>query len=337
MVLVTGSTGLVGSHLLLHLLENGEKVRAMYRNEKGITKTKSLFLLYKKDHLFEKIEWIQADINDIPSLEIAFKDIAFVYHCAALISFEPKKENALRKINIEGTANVVNFCLEYKVKKLCHVSSIAALGDLLPHESVITEKTEWNPEKNHSNYAITKYGGEMEIWRGQQEGLKAIIVNPGVILGPVPNHPDWLHGSAKIFSTVAKGISYYTKGVTGFVAVDDVVKIMYALMNKEIEGKRYIIVAENIDYYTLTHKISKSLNVKPPTIYAKKWITELVWKLDWLYANLFFTKRKMPKAIAKSLHTEDFYSNEKVKKELDYKFQSIDKCIETSAKYFLNP
>jgi nucleoside-diphosphate-sugar epimerase len=147
MVLVTGGTGLVGAHLLLHLIENGETVRAIYRNSSSVEKTKSLFSLYKKESLFENIQWIQADITDTPSLEIAFEDIDYVYHCAALISFDPKDEELIRKINIEGTANIVNFCIAKNIKKLCFVSSIAALGDIAPHEKIITEATEWNPEK----------------------------------------------------------------------------------------------------------------------------------------------------------------------------------------------
>lgn len=178
MVLVTGGTGLVGSHLLLHLIENGENVRAIYRTKNNIQKAKSVFELYKKEALFEKIEWLEADILDVPSLETAFINVDYVYHCAALISFDPKEEEALRKINIEGTANMVNFSIALGVKKFCFVSSIAALGDLAPHETYITEETDWNPEKPHSDYAISKYGSEMEVWRAHQEGLDVIIVNP---------------------------------------------------------------------------------------------------------------------------------------------------------------
>ena len=150
MVLVTGGTGLVGAHLLLYLIENKENVRAIYRNLETIDKTKSLFSLYKKEYLFEKIEWIQGDITDVSSLEIAFENIEYVYHSAGMISFDPKDEDLLRKINIEGTANIVNFCIANGVKKLCFVSSTSALGDLKEGEIIITEETEWNPEKPHS-------------------------------------------------------------------------------------------------------------------------------------------------------------------------------------------
>ena len=205
MILVTGGTGLVGSHLLLHLLEKGENVRAIYRNKKNIVKVKSLFDYYDKVDLVDKIDWIEADILDIPSLEIAFENVDYVYHCAGFISFDPNDENQLRKVNIEGTANIVNFCIAKKIVKLCHVSSIAALGDLTANQIILTENTEWNPEKLHSDYAISKYGAEMEIWRGQQEGLKAVIVNPGVIFGP----RFWNQGSGAFFSTIKKGIPFY--------------------------------------------------------------------------------------------------------------------------------
>ena len=200
MVLVTGATGLVGSHLALHLLENNESVRAIYRNKDTISKTKSVFSLYKREKLFDKIEWVCADITDVPSLEIAFQGIQYVYHCAALISFDPKDEKQLRKVNIEGTANIVNLCLEYRVKKLCHISSIAALGDLKINEIIVNETTEWNPEVYHNDYAISKYGGEIEVFRGQQEGLKVVIINPGIILGPC----FWEVGSGEIFTKIRK-------------------------------------------------------------------------------------------------------------------------------------
>jgi nucleoside-diphosphate-sugar epimerase len=164
MILVTGGTGLVGAHLLLHLVENEDSIRAIYRQADAIKKTKSLFQLYQKEHLFTKIDWVLADIIDVPSLPIAFKNIDYVYHCAGLISYDPNDEELLRKINIEGTANIVNFCIDNKIKKLCHVSSIAALGNLAyrqaglaSHENEVTEDTEWNPEAPHSDYAISKY------------------------------------------------------------------------------------------------------------------------------------------------------------------------------------
>lgn len=323
MILVTGATGLVGSHLILQLLEQDQSVRALYRTEDNKGKTKQIFDYYKKGDLFSKINWIQGDINDIPSLEEVFFGIEYVYHCAALVSFDPNDEEKLRKVNIEGTANIVNFCLEFNIKKLCYVSSIAALGDLLEGQTIVTEETEWNPEVMHSDYAISKYGAEMEVWRGQQEGLNVVVVNPGVILGPV----FWTEGSGEIYKKVKKGMPFFTKGVTGFVCVTDVIKAMVALMNSEIKNEKFTIVSENLTYEDIVFKIADCFKVSRPKIYANKFITNLGWRADWMLHLLFGKKRLLTKNMANSLHSVDIYSNEKVIRKINFKFVEIKDYI----------
>lgn len=319
MVLVTGGTGLVGAHLLIHLVEKGENVRAIYRNLDSTEKTKALFSLYKKEALYDSIQWIQGDVLDIPSLGNAFLEIEQVYHCAAMISFDPKEEELVRKTNIEGTANIVNYCLANNIKKLCHVSSIAALGDLPEHESIITEETEWNPEKPHSDYAISKYGAEMEIWRAQQEGLEVVIVNPGVIIGP----GFWEQGSGEIFTRVKNGLSFYTKGSTGFIAVLDVVSIMHQLMNSSIKGERFTLIGQNVIFQDLLYSIADSLKVKRPKYHATPFIMNTLSKLDWIASNIFRQKRQLSKASATSSYTTDLYSNQKIKNALNITFIDV--------------
>jgi nucleoside-diphosphate-sugar epimerase len=330
MILVTGGTGLVGAHLLLHLLENGEeKIRAIYRKSKQIEKTKSLFELYKKGDLFSKIEWIKGNILDVPSLEIAFENVDYVCHCAGLISFNPDDENQLRKVNIEGTANIVNFCIDKKVTKLCHVSSIAALGDLAQNQTIITEEIEWNPEVLHSDYAISKYGAEMEVWRGHQEGLQVVIVNPGVIFGPGFCN----QGSGEFFTSIKKGFPFYTNGSTGYVAVIDVVKIMHTLMNSNCNGERFTLIAENRSYKDIIHTIAQKIGAKKPKIEAKSWLLNSAWRLDWLVSMIFRTKRKISKNGAQSLLNEEKISNEKIKSQLNYSFIPIDDYLNEMAVY----
>lgn len=333
MILITGATGLVGSHLALQLLENGEKIRAIYRNETSILATKSLFELYEKSHLFNKIEWIQADITDIPSLEIAFANVVSVFHCAALISFDPKDEALLRKTNIEGTANIVNFSIAKGIKKLCYVSSIAALGDLKEHETIITEETEWNPEKHHSDYAISKYGAEMEIWRGQQEGLKVVVINPGIILGP----GFWKQGSGKLFTAVANGLKFYTKGTSGFVSVNDVVNLLIMGMSKIDEkenGQRFIAIENNYSYETILNEIAVALKVGKPKFYAAYWQTELAWRWNWLTSILLNKKRMISKETMRSSHQLDCYSNEKVRIKFNYQFKNVPSYIKEIGRYY---
>lgn len=323
MILVTGATGLVGSHLLLHLLQNGEEVRALYRNQANIKKTEALFRWKNQSDLFGKINWIQGCITDIPSLEPVFEDIDYVYHCAAHISFDPNDEEKLRKINIEGTANIVNFCLAKNIKKLCYVSSIAALGDLLEHEYIITEETEWNPEKPHSDYAITKYGAEMEVWRGQEEGLETVIVNPGVILGP----GFWQNGSSEIFRKIKKGLKFYAKGSSGFISAEDVAKTMYFLMKSDIKKERFTLIEKNYSYREISNLIADALQAKRPFQLVKPWMTNLGWRIDWLISKLFFQKRKLSRAMAKSMHSETIFDNSKIKKACNIEFTGLDDYI----------
>lgn len=322
MILITGITGLVGSHLAVKLLETNQSICAIYRNKKSISKTKMVFDYYQKPHLFEKINWLKADILDIPSLENALKNIEVIYHCAALISFNPKDELKLRKTNIDGTANIVNIAVAYGIKKLCFVSSIAALGDPLNKET-ITEDTDWNPEKVHSDYAISKYGAEMEVWRGYQEGLAVIIVNPGVIVAPF----FWKEGSGEIIQKVKNGLKFYTKGRTGFVTVHDVVNLTTQLMQSQVSGERYILTANNYSYKTILFAIANVLRVKKPSYKATKIMTTMAYKADWILANIFFQKRKLSKLMAKSLHSKDNYSNQKIVTALNYKFEDIEDFI----------
>jgi len=333
MILVTGGTGLVGTHLLFHLLNENKQIRAIYRNEKKFENVKHIFNYYSKDAdtLFNKIEWVEADLNNIPQLTEAFKDITHVYHCAAFVSFEPDKFDVLKKTNIKGTANVVNFCISNKVKKLCYVSSIAALGSSLKNE-IITEETEWNKEIDNSVYAITKYGAELEVWRGTQEGLNSVIVNPGVLIGP----GIWRYGSGSLIKMIYNGLKYYTTGSTGYVDVNDVVKAMIQLVKSDYKNERYILVSENLSFKDFFTKTARYLGVKPPQKEAKTWLLNIAWRLDWLKHKLTGKRRVLSKQTAISALTETNYSNKKIKEAIGFEFLPRDKSIETTSARYLD-
>lgn len=333
MILVTGGTGLVGSHLLFQLLKSNMAIRAIYRREKTLKRVKHVFSYFSDDAetLFNKIEWIEADINNIPQLQAAFKGITHVYHCAAFVSFEPDKYRLLRKINIEGTANIVNLCLSHKVEKMCYVSSIATIGHHSNPDKLIDEHTEWNPEDDNNVYAITKYGAELEVWRGTQEGLDAVIVNPGIIIGA----GYWNGGSSgNMFKRMHNGMSYYTTGVTGFVDVWDVVNAMQWLMTSTIKNEGFILVAESLSFKTVQTKIAEALEVKPPTKEAKPWILGIAWRLDWLNQKLFGKRRSLSKQAAKSTIRISKYDNTKLKNALDFEFKPINTSIDEVSQLF---
>lgn len=330
MILVTGATGLVGAHLLLHLLEKKQTVRAIYRNAESISKSKVLFEKQHKLALFAQIDWIQADITNLPQLEIAFQEITQVYHCAGLISFDPADEESLRKINIEGTANVVNLCLAHAVQKLCFVSSIATIGVSPLPSSPCDETHEWNPELPHTDYAISKYGAEMEIWRGYQEGLSVVIVNPGVILGPY----FWESGSGELFAKVAQKFPFYSSGSTGFIGITDVVQPMIQLMESTVSGERYILVSENKSYEAVLKEIGQAMNVSMRWIAIRKWMIGVAWRAEALAGIIFGKKRRLSKQLAQTLFDSTQYSSAKISKELGISFNPISQVIQEIASVY---
>ena len=323
MNLVTGATGLVGSHIVLQLVSQKQSVRALYKTEASKQKVLMVFKYYQKEHLYANINWFKADILDVPQLETAFEGIDFVYHCVAVISFNPKDEIVLRKVNIEGTANVVNLCLDFGIKKVCHLSSIATLGDPKIGETKITEESDWNPEAFHSDYAITKFGAEMEVWRAYQEGLKVVIVNPGVILGPT----FWTEGSGDIYQKSKDNFPFYTTGGTGFVSVDDVASCSIKLLESEIVGERFILVSETHSFENIFKIIAKKLQVKTPKIEAKKWMTTLAWRID-VFLGFFGKKRFLTKEMVHSLHHTDYFDTSKIEKAIGFKFEKIKTYIQ---------
>ena len=332
MILVTGGTGLVGSHLLYKLAETETNIRATYRSESKLKRVKHIFSYYTKnsDALFNKIDWVEADITDIPKLTEAFVGITKVYHCAAMVSFDPNDYYTLRHINIDGTANIVNFCLANSIKKLCYVSSIATVGSS-PESTPIDETCEWNKEEDHNVYAITKYGAEMEVWRGTQEGLDAVIVNPGIIVGP----GFWNDSSSSLFKQIHKGLKYYTNGKTGYIGVFDVVDIMIKLYESDIKNERYILIGENISFKDFISKVAIQFNVKPPNKEASILLLKIAWRLDWLKHLLTRKKRRLTRHLVTSLTISRDFSNKKICEELNYKFKPIDASISEVCSFYL--
>lgn len=321
MILVTGGTGLVGAHLLLRLIEKNKKIRAIYRNKKNISKTKALFDFKNKSDLFLKIEWFEADLNDIPALEQAFMDITEVYHCAAMVTFTSSENKKMQKINIEGTANMVNLSLAFDVEKFCHISSIATLDETIIGTNLIDETSNWNPNGVHSDYAISKFGAETEVWRAAQEGLNVVIVNPGVIFGSgFPNQ-----GSGEIITKIKDGFPFYTNGKTGIVSVNDVTTCMIRLMENNIFNQRFILVAENIAYEDLFKKIAVLLNKKINFLEAKKWMLAIAWRADWfLTAIIPNKKRSLTRDLAIASFSKTLYKNDLIKQTLNFDFETSE-------------
>jgi len=333
MILVTGGTGLLGSHVVLELTLREDLIRLLYRSEKKRSELKRLFLAVDPTNglqRFERIEWVLGDITDIPSLADAFRGVTHVYHCAGLVSFNNLRHAELFKINREGTANVVNSCLDYGIKKLCYVSSTAAIGGQATE--IKTEKSVWKQGLTTSAYALSKYAAEREVWRAKEEGLDVVIVNPSVIFGA----GNWNDSSLTIFKTVSKGLSFYTPGVNGFVDARDVADIMIDLMQSTITGERFLCVGQTLPFKDVLDEIALQLGRNRTRWKAPRWASEVLWRLNWLSSLMTGKDPVFTKNSVKSAYSKVQFSNEKVKSALGYQFRSITDTIAFTVKHRLD-
>jgi dihydroflavonol-4-reductase len=332
MVFVTGGTGLVGANLIISLVEKGEEVMALIRPETSITKFEQIGGFYATNitHISNKVKWVEGDLLDMEGLLNILPTEAKVYHCAAMVSFNPKDANKLIETNVEGTANLVNACLIKQAKKLCHVSSIGALGGKLDGQ-IVDEETPWSGI-GKSAYSLSKYNSELEVWRGIAEGLPAVIVNPAVILGA----GIWDQGSPHFFQMASKGQRFYTLGSTSYVDVRDVSRAMILLMESEIVAERFILASQTLTYKELFVSLAKALNAKAPSFYANKYITGLVWRVLWLKSLITGKAAKFTKNTHSNSHLKDGFSGEEIENKLGYHYTPILDSIRFVAEKYVN-
>jgi nucleoside-diphosphate-sugar epimerase len=328
MNLVTGSTGLVGSHLLIDLLKKGEPVRAMKRETSDTSIVEKLFKFYSCESLFSKIEWVNADVIDVPSIEEVMEGVNRVFHCAAVVSFHPADEEKMFKINVEGTANVVNAAMGSGVQKLIYTSSVAALGRTKAGEH-INENSIWKSGSLNTKYAVTKNAAENEVWRGIEEGLNAAIVNPGVVIGP----GDSSRSSGALLGKVESGLKFYPLGTNGFVDARDVSGAMVKLAESEVSEKRFELVSENLKFKTLLDTMAGELGKKQPSIAAKPWMLNLATRVMWVLEKLTGKKALVTADSVRSSPHDFYYDNSRAKSELEMDFIPVGEAVENAVAF----
>lgn len=328
MILVTGGTGLLGSDLLARLVKQGHKVKAIRRAKSDMGQVEKT--LRRSKLSLNDVAWIDADVTDYFSLLEAMEDVEQVYHCAAVVSFNPEAASYMMQVNVSGTANVINAALECGIKKLCHVSSTAALGRT-EESNVMDEESHWQNSKYNSNYAISKYGAEREIWRGVEEGLNAVIVNPSVILGP----GDWKTDSSRIIGQVWKGLSFYPDGGNAFADVRDVTDVMLKLMEGSFSKQRYLVFSENKSYREIFNAAADAFRKKRPSFRINKFMSAAAWRTEWLRSKITGSSPIVTREMLRSSSRNYMYSNNKIKAELRHNFIPVEETIKDTCKIFL--
>jgi len=332
MILVTGATGLVGGHLLWHLLEQHDKVIALKRNTSNLVPLRKIFSFYTDcpDDFLQRIEWRTGDINNIESLEDCMSGIDVIYHCAAIVSLS-KGGNELMVTNVQGTRNMVESAMKIQVMKFCFVSSIAACG-FASGTHLIDEQTAWTDNEHKTMYALSKYNAEQEVWKGIRKGLNAVIVNPGVILGVSGSES----GSSLIFSQVRKGLIFYTLGGSGYVDVRDVVRAMIQLTDKNIFSQRFVLVGENLSNKDIVTMMADGFHKTRPFINVTRGLLLIVGGIAEVIGKIFGFKPLIDRSFARSATNRSYYSSRKIVDMLNFKFTPIVQCIEDVCSYMLH-
>jgi nucleoside-diphosphate-sugar epimerase len=331
MILVTGGTGLLGSHVLYELARQGRSVRAIRRKNSDTDRVRKVFSYYSEvpGELLKNITWFDADLMDFGAIGDALEGIKEVYHTGAVVSFYPRDHKAMLKVNIEGTANLVNLSLDKGVEKFCYVSSVATLGRGL-NGNPTNEEDYWVTSRKNTIYGISKYGAEREVWRGMEEGLHAVIVNPSFILGP----GFWADNSG-LFRLVWEGLKYYTDGINGYVDARDIVKAMIQLMDRNIFNERFILSADNISYQQLFGMMAKYLGKPAPAVKIPDFVSEMVWRMESVRTFITRSTPVLTKEMAHTLRQRYSYTHEKLRNALGFEFTTLEQSIREICEIYL--
>jgi dihydroflavonol-4-reductase len=328
--LVTGATGILGSHVVINLLLRSEPVTAARRKGSDLSKIRRLCGIYAKeeDRLFERINWIELDVTDYYAVEAALEGVHTVYHCAGLVSFAPADRRLLFRVNQEGTANVVNACLHLGNIALCHVSTIGTISN--SDARVLDENVFWKKSGYESDYAISKYNGEREVWRGVEEGLSAVIVNPGILISPV----FWEQSSGAIFRRCYRGNRFYTSGSSAYISARDAAMAMITLTQARKFGNRYILAEGNYTFKSVLSQIQVSFGRRPPFISMSRWGLRLLAALERILGIFRKNGPLLTKSVVEAAFNRQIYSNSKVRSALGHDFKPITEVIRETCVHY---
>jgi dihydroflavonol-4-reductase len=323
-LLLTGATGLVGCHTLLKLVENGVYIRAFVRpNSDYRNRIEEVFSLFNQPAslLDQYVTFFEGDILNIGDLEDALDGIESVIHTAAIVREGFESSERLMKVNVEGTSNLVNLCLDLKISWFLHLSSVATLG---PNpEGLVDEDFFFKSGPHTSNYALSKYLAEQEVWRASEEGLPVVVLNPSIILGASRSKQS----SGAIFHAAKKGISFYTNGLHGYVDVVDVSTIIHYLYKNQFTGKRFIVSSENMENFDFLRAVCESMKSAPPRIRFQQWMI-LPSLVAGVVGKIF--NKKIPiinRKLIRSAQSRNAYDNVRIIDKTGIQFKTVQTSI----------
>jgi dihydroflavonol-4-reductase len=329
MIFLTGATGMLGAHIAIELLRAGHSVRALLRRGSSTSTTEALFAFHKATDLYAQLQWINGDLLDAASLDDALTNSDVVIHAAGFVSFQPNDRDLLWKINGQGTANLVDAALRAGVKTFCHISSVATLGS--PRmDGFADENSWWKNEPNRSDYAISKYNAEREVWRGMEEGLSVLVLNPSVILGA----GDPMRSSNRLFAAAQAKNKWYTEGITGYVDARDIAFVVRLVLNSTIRNERFVLNAENLSYRDIQNQMLAALGYPPTSRCARPWILALAWRVEKIAAMLFRREPRITSITARSAWEKKRYDGKRITEQLPFSYKSTAETIRNASEWY---
>jgi dihydroflavonol-4-reductase len=324
MILVTGGTGFLGSYIIKQLVEKGYGVRAIRRSNNTPS--------WISADIFNKVQWVEGDVLDVVALEDAMEGVDAIIHSAAVVSFAKKGRRNMYQVNVEGTANVVNMALEKNVRRMVHISSVAALGRTA-NGGHVNEEKKWEESKVNTHYAISKFKAELHVWRGISEGLDAVIINPGTILG----YGDWHSSSCAIFKQVYDGFGWYTPGINGFVDVEDVARAAIILLESSITEQRFIVSGDTWSFKKLQDTIALHFGKKGPARKTTSFLLGIAWRMEKLKSLFTGKKPLLTKESARVAQSQTWFDNEKLLHALpEFNYTPLEETIKKACEKYSN-
>lgn len=315
--LVTGASGILGSYVVAELVKQGETVVACRQAKSSLLPIEKVFALKFEDweEQFKKVEWRELDLTSLLSIETALQGIDTVYHCAGFVSFAASDRSKLFQINEQGTANLVNACLALPGIQFCHVSSIGTLNNS-EHIGPLNESVFWKSTGKEGYYAISKYNAEREVWRGMEEGLNAVIVNPGVILAPA----FWQQSSLELIHKAYKGNRFFTAGQTAYVMADDVAAVMIQLVKQKVFGKRFLVFENNYTYRAVFEALRKGFHYKGRLIEVSESVLKVVAFIERFFSFFIGRDAVLSPSVMRAAFNQQLYSRENLDNTLKHEF-----------------
>ena len=322
-VLVTGPDGVLGSNLVRKLLQNNYKVQVFVERGKTTPTLEGL-----------DIKFYYGNILNQDDLKAAFENTDYVIHCAAHTSVFPARNKYVNTVNIEGTKNIANACIEFGVKKLIYVGTANSFGFGPSKEELGNESQPYRSLKYGLDYMDSKYHAQLHLLKIiKEKGLNATIVNPTFMIGPFDSKPS----SGKMILALYNGkIPGYTKGGKNYIAVKDVVVAIINAIDKGKTGECYILGNENLTYSEAFNKMAEAIGAKAPKRKLTKFMVVTYGSFNSFFAKLFRYSPSVTRELAIISCDKHYYSSEKAQKELDLPQTPIEEAVKESFDWFKN-